>query len=51
MGNVPPMNCLIHMNIYGIIVGVRACEVIILQMERMDVSHCIHFHVQIGYCS
>lgn len=27
------------MNIYGIVVGVTACEVIALQMGRMDVSH------------
>lgn len=31
------------MNIYGIIVGVTACEVITLQMERMDVSHSIFY--------
>lgn len=39
----PPMNCWICMNIYGIIVGVTACEVITLQMERMDVSHSIFY--------
>lgn len=33
------MNCWICMNIYGIVVGVTACEVIALQMGRMDVSH------------
>lgn len=27
------------MNIYGIVVGVTACEVIALQLGRMDVSH------------
>lgn len=27
------------MNIYGIVVGVTACEVIALQMGRMDLSH------------
>lgn len=31
------------MNIYGIIVGVTACEVIALQMGRMDVSHGIFY--------
>lgn len=29
------------MNIYGIIVGVRTCEIITLQIERMNVSHNI----------
>lgn len=31
------------MNIYGIIVRVTACEVITLEMERMDVSHSIFY--------
>lgn len=42
---VPPMNCWICMNIYGIIVGVTACEVITLQIERMDVSQSIFYNL------
>lgn len=38
-----PINCWIYMNIYGIVVGVTACEVITLQMERMGVSHSIFY--------
>lgn len=33
------------MNIYEIIVGVTACEVITLQIERMDVSHRIFYNL------
>lgn len=33
------------MNIYGIIVGVTACEVITLQIERMDVSHNVFYNL------
>lgn len=39
------MNCWICMNIYGIVVGVTACEVITLQIERMDVSHGIFYNL------
>ena len=31
------------MNIYGILVGVTACEVITLQIEGADVSHGIFY--------
>lgn len=37
------MNCWICINIYGIIVGVTACEVITLQIEGMDVSQSIFY--------
>lgn len=40
---VPLLNYWICMNIYGIVAGVTACEVITLQMERMDVSHTIFY--------
>lgn len=33
------------MNIYEIIVGVTACEVITLQIEKMDVSHGIFYNL------
>ncbi len=42
---VPPMNCWICINIYGTIVGVTACEVITLHIERMDVSHSIFYNL------
>lgn len=48
-GNASLLSCvLIHLNIYG---SYSMRGNYITGGGRMDASHCIHFHVQIGHCS